>query len=208
GAAAGYHRELPRERSVCAVSRVPALRVIVCHLTCSCLKKRFAANPNARPGCDLPTWPMAARLSRYGLAFGIDITFPHGQPETFFGQLSEVIVYLRCVRPASERHCRHRGRSQATERLPHDVIRPGHRVDDALHELQRLLVQVRGAASCRLVHTRRGPPHGALQTLAVVQRRPGPDVCDAVCVVPAVTQRVPFLGGDGGLTVKRERRAA
>src|SRR5215472_2039787 len=151
---------------------------------------------------------MAAELSRYGLALSSYITFLHGQSESFFGQLSEVIIHLRRVRLASERHCRHRGRSKATERLPHDIIRPGHRVDDALHELQRLLVQVCGAASCRLVHTRRSPPHGALQTLTVMQRWPAPDVRDAVRVVPLVTEGVPLLGGDRGLTVKREVRPA
>src|SRR5580704_3122139 len=116
--------------------------------------------------------------------------------------LREVMVNFRDARETARLHSSNRSRGQATKRLPNNVAVVCHSAQDATHELQWLLVKMRGRQAAGVINPRGSPFHRAFYPLHSMQWRQRPDISNPVHMPPLVPQRVPVLAGHRGLPVE------
>src|SRR5580704_5290318 len=76
--------------------------------------------------------------------------------------------------------------SETAERFPYHVAFIGCGVEDATHEVQWLLIQVRGRKVAGIINAGCRSPHGSLNSLYAVQRRQLPYIRYTVCVAPFI----------------------
>ena len=112
------------------------------------------------------------------------------------------------VRP--QRHSGPSPRQRPTRYTAPRTAPSGHRVpfvrgrlDDAAHELQRLLIQMRGRVPAGVVHPRSDPAAVAPVAFRAVEWRVRPDVRQSVLVAPWMAEPRPFRCTDGSLPVNR-----
>src|ERR1017187_183248 len=131
-----------------------------------------------------------------------------GVIETLRRNLGEIAINLRDTRETSRLDGCNRSRSETTERLPNHVASVRDRAEDAVHELERLLVQVGGRQAAWVIDAGRCTSHRAFDPLNAMQGRQLPDVGHSVRVPPLMPQRIPLLGRDRTLPIERVVRPA
>ncbi len=95
-----------------------------------------------------------------------------------------------------------RCRSEAAERLPHDITRIRDSVDDPPHELQGLLIKMRRRQTARIINPWSSSFHRAFNAFHTTQGSQLPHISNSMRVTPLVSQSVPVFAGNRGFSIK------